>query len=118
MNNPVVHFEIGCRDRAATTQFYRDLFGWSITDSEIASEIAAALPDGITGNIIALGHEPFSYTMVYVRVGDIVQALQKAEALGGSTIVGPIPIPSGTFAWFADPEGRQVGLIQPSADPL
>jgi predicted enzyme related to lactoylglutathione lyase len=114
MNHPVVHFEIGCRDRTATTQFYRDLFDWSITDSGIASEIAAALPDGITGHIIALGHEPFSYTMVYVRVSDIAETLKKAEALGGTTLVGPIPIPTGTFAWFADPEGRQIGLLQPA----
>jgi predicted enzyme related to lactoylglutathione lyase len=113
MNHPVVHFEIGCRDRAATSQFYRDLFDWSITDGDIASEIAAALPDGIPGHIVALGHEPFSYTMVYVRVSDIAATLKKAEALGGTILVPPVPIPSGTFAWFADMEGRQVGLIQP-----
>jgi predicted enzyme related to lactoylglutathione lyase len=110
----VVHFEIGCRDRAATTRFYSDLFDWSITDSGFASEIAA-LPDGITGNIIALGHEPFSYTMVYVRVSDVAETLKKVEALGGKTLVPPVPIPSGTFAWFADPEGHQVGIIQPKA---
>lgn len=115
MSNPVVHFEIGCRDRAATAQFYRDLFDWSIEDNGIASEIAAALPDGITGHITALGHEPFSYVTVYVRVSDIAEALKKAEALGGKTLLPPIPIPQGTFAWFADPEGRQIGLLQPPA---
>ena len=115
MNNPVVYFEIGCRNRATTTKFYNDLFDWSITDSGIASEIAAALPDGIAGHIIELGEEPFSYTMVYIRVTDIAESLKKAESLGGKTIVGPIPIPTGTFAWFADPEGRQVGLIQPNS---
>jgi predicted enzyme related to lactoylglutathione lyase len=111
-HNPVVYFEIGCRDREATARFYRDLFDWPITDTDIASEVAAALPDGIAGHIVALGHEPFSYTMVYVRVTDIVEVLKKVEALGGKTIVPPIPIPAGTFAWFSDLEGRQVGLIQ------
>jgi predicted enzyme related to lactoylglutathione lyase len=114
MNNPVVHFEIGCRDRAATSQFYRDLFDWPIAENEIASEIAAALPDGIAGHIVALGHEPFTYTMVYVRVSDIGETLRKVEALGGKTLVPPIPIPAGTFAWFADLEGRQIGLLQPA----
>jgi predicted enzyme related to lactoylglutathione lyase len=85
----------------------------SIVETGIAAEIAAVLPDGITGNIIALGHEPFSYTMVYVRISDIAETLKKAKALGGTTLVGPIPISSGAFAWFADPESRQVGLVQP-----
>ena len=30
MPNPVVHFEIGCRDRAKTAQFFTQLFGWQI----------------------------------------------------------------------------------------
>jgi hypothetical protein len=42
--------------------------------------------------------------MIYVGVTDVAEALKKAEALGGTTIVPPIPIPTGTFAWFADPE--------------
>lgn len=30
--------------------------------------------------------------------------------LGGKTLVPPVDIPAGTFAWFADPEGNTVGL--------
>src|ERR1022692_444156 len=30
MNNPVVHFEIGCRDKAVTEQFYAKLFDWKM----------------------------------------------------------------------------------------
>jgi uncharacterized protein len=39
--------------------------------------------------------------------------LDKATALGGKMLVPPIPIPTGKFAWFADPEGNMIGLIQP-----
>jgi len=29
-------------------------------------------------------------------------------------VVGPIAIPTGTFAWFADPDGNMVGLLKPA----
>jgi predicted enzyme related to lactoylglutathione lyase len=111
MANPVVYFEIGCRDRGATTKFYSDLFGWQIADAGGASTIPEA-PGGIAGHITALGHEPHNYTLVYVAVDDVAAYLAKVEALGGKTLVPPVPIPAGIFAWFADPEGNRVGIIQ------
>ena len=30
MSHPVVHFEIGCKDKENTSAFYRRVFGWSI----------------------------------------------------------------------------------------
>jgi predicted enzyme related to lactoylglutathione lyase len=111
MANPVVYFEIGCRDRSATTHFYSELFGWTMTDAGGASRVPEA-PGGIPGHITALGHEPHNYTLVYIAVDDIVAYLAKAEALGGKTLVPPIPIPTGIFAWFSDPEGNRVGLMQ------
>jgi predicted enzyme related to lactoylglutathione lyase len=47
-----------------------------------------------------------------VEVDDISACLEKAESLGGKTIVPPVPIPTGTFAWFADPDSNTVGLLQ------
>lgn len=115
MGNPVVHFEIGCRDRATTTEFYSQLFGWSIAERGPASVITTGADQGINGHITSLGHEPYHYTTFYVEVADIPAALAKAESLGGKKILGPIPIPSGTFAWFSDPDGNTVGLVQPKA---
>ena len=109
---PVVHFEIGCRDRAKTGDFYSRLFGWQISVAGPASNIQAASPQGISGHITALGHEPQHYTMFYVDVDDVQAALDKAAELGGKTVVGPINIPTGTFAWFADPDGNTIGLIK------
>ena len=31
--NPVVHFEIGCKDSAKTQDFYTKLFDWKITQA-------------------------------------------------------------------------------------
>jgi uncharacterized protein len=109
MGHPVVHFEIGCKDRAKTEQFFGDLFGWKIGGAPV---IDTGSPNGIPGHIVSLGHEPHHYTMFYVEVEDVQAYLDKATALGGKMVVPPVKIPTGTFAWFSDPEGNTIGLIQ------
>jgi hypothetical protein len=112
MGRPVVFFEIGCRDRAKTGDFYSKLFDWQITAAGPASGIQTGNPQGIPGHIVSLGHEPEHYTMFYVDVEDVQAALDKATELGGKKLVGPINIPAGTFAWFSDPDGNTIGLLK------
>jgi len=45
-----------------------------------------------------------------VDVEDVAAYLEKAKALGAKTLVPPVEIPTGTFAWMQDPEGNTVGL--------
>jgi predicted enzyme related to lactoylglutathione lyase len=110
--HPVVYFEIGCKDLAKTEQFFGDLFGWKTQRSGIASEIETGSSQGVPGHMVALGHEPLHYTMFYVEVEDVKAYLDKAVSLGGKILVPPVKIPMGTFAWFSDPEGNQVGLLK------
>ncbi len=110
--HPVVHFEIGCRDVAGTQKFFGDLFGWNIQASGPAATIDTASAQGIQGHITALGHEPQHYTIFYVEVDDVQAYLDKATSLGGKVLVPPVKIPTGTFAWFADPEGNTIGLLK------
>jgi uncharacterized protein len=114
MGNPVVHFEIGCRDQAKTREFFGNLFGWSFHAQGPAVMIDTGTPGGITGHITALGHEPFHYTTYYVQVDDIQAILDKASKLGAKTLVPPVTIPTGTFAWFADLDGNTIGLWKPA----
>jgi uncharacterized protein len=109
MANPVIHFEIGCKNSSATQKFYTDMFDWKIAVAGPAAHIAPEAP-GIGGHITELGHEPHHYTIFYVGVDDVAASLKKAEALGGKTLVPPIEIPTGTFAWMQDPDGNTVGL--------
>jgi len=110
MGQPVVHFEIGCRDSAKTADFFSRLFDWQMQAAGPAAMINTGVATGIHGHISALGHEPHNYTIFYVQVDDVQAYLDKATALGGKTIVPPVQIPTGTFAWFADPEGNTIGL--------
>jgi uncharacterized protein len=106
--HPVVHFEIGCRDTQKTQDFYTKMFGWKIEQAGPAALIDTG--EGIGGHISSLGHEPNFYTIFYVQVEDVQAYLDKAKSLGGKTLVPPIEIPTGTFAWMQDPEGNTVGL--------
>lgn len=112
MGNPVVHFEIGCKDKTTTSAFYTGMFDWKIDDGPMGM-IGTGSTEGIQGHIAALGHEPHQFTHIYVQVDDVAAALAKVESLGGKTVVPPVPIPNGTFAWFSDPEGNVVGLWKP-----
>ena len=110
--NPVVHFEIGCRDKSKTSAFYRDVFGWDIQEDGPSNSVNTGSDQGINGHITALGHEPHNYINIYIEVDDVESYLVSLEERGGKRMVGPIPLPDGsTFAWFNDPDGNIVGLI-------
>jgi predicted enzyme related to lactoylglutathione lyase len=110
MPNPIIHFEIGCRDEAATATFYGAVFDWKLDPAPTATTINTGSEPG--GHIDSLGHEPHTYTIFYVGVDDITATLNAAEANGGKRSVGPVEVPGGKFAWMLDPEGNTIGLFQ------
>jgi predicted enzyme related to lactoylglutathione lyase len=111
MANPVVHFEIGCRDAAKTGEFYSKLLGWELSDYGPAKMINTGSTTGIQGHINSLGHEPHNYVTVYAQVDNLQASVQKATSLGGKQIVPPTEVPGmGQFAWISDPEGNIFGL--------
>lgn len=116
MGKPVIHFEIGCKDKAKTTGFYKDLFDWDIQDQGPAAMINTGVKEGIHGHITALGHEPHNYITVYAQVDNLQASLDRAETLGGKTVIPPTEVPGmGHFAWLSDPEGTIVGLWNPNS---
>ena len=114
MPNPVVHFDIGCRDSAQAAQFYTALFGWSTSAMGPAVMIDTGEKEGIQGHFTTLGHEPHNFTIFYVQVDDIEAYLAKATSLGAKTLVPKIDLPHGSFAWMADLDGNTVGLWKPA----
>ena len=126
MPNPVSYFEIGGRDAAGLRKFYADLFEWSVEpfgapaagddyfhiepqENGIAGGVMQITDDMRTANGMPM---PPGYVTVYVSVDDLQAHLDKAESLGGSTVVPPTPIPNdmGSIALFADPQGNVIGL--------
>ncbi len=115
MGQPVVHFEIGCRNSEKTQAFFSKLFGWKIEVHGPAAMISTGGGTGIDGHINSLGHEPHNFVTFYVQVDDLAAYLAKAGKLGGKTIVPPTEVPGmGHFAWLGDPDGNIIGLWKPA----
>ena len=83
--------------------------------------LAAEKGEAIFNELVAKFHnhyEPVPNSLVGFAKGwgmsrtveDLQLVIEKAKALGGKTLVGPITIPAGTFAWMQDPEGNTIGL--------
>lgn len=114
MTNPVIYFEIGCKNLEKTSEFYSQLFDWDIKPSGISAPISTKTKEGIEGHIASLGHEPHNYSMIYVQVDDIPEYLEKVKKLGGSVMVPETVLPDdGSFAWVKDIEGTIFGLWKP-----
>ena len=113
MGNPVVHFEITGADSGALQRFYGDLFGWKIQALEgMDYGIVEKEEGGIGGGIGAAQGGPGQVTF-YIAVDDVQAYLDKAESLGGKTVMPVTVIPDMvTFALLADPEGHVVGVVK------
>jgi predicted enzyme related to lactoylglutathione lyase len=115
-----VHFEVIGQDGEKLQSYYSDLFGWEIDASNpmkygIVQRDGNVGTDGVgIGGGVAGGPEGYpGHVTFYVAVPDIEAALQRAESLGGSRIMGPEKImDSIELGQFKDPEGHIVGLVK------
>ena len=112
MGNPVVHFEVIGKDGDALVGFYEQLFGWKTQAMpEMGYSIVEKEGEGIGGGI-GTSQDGTGNVTFYVRVDDPQAALDKAESLGGKTVMPVTTIPGTvTLAQFADPEGHVVGIV-------
>ena len=111
MANPVNHFEILGNDGAALQRFYGDLFGWSIDANNPMNYGIVAPSEGGIGGGVAASMDGSAMVTVYVQVDDLQAALDRAESLGGKTVMPPMDVRGGpTIAQFTDPAGNLIGL--------
>jgi predicted enzyme related to lactoylglutathione lyase len=126
MAQPVVHFEVIGNDPARLREYFAQLFGWRFAaPSTVAEEVSApneygfldlitaddgtGIPGGIGG-----GPDYESHAVFYVSVPDVGAALQRAEDLGGTRVMGPATSPNGlVVGHFKDPEGTLIGVAGP-----
>ena len=113
MGAPVVHFEIGGRDIHKTKEFYSELFDWDVKIDSIGYGMVDTGSDaGIRGGMMQTP-QGAPYVTFYVGVDDLEKYLERAETLGGTTLVKPMPIGAiGSFAMITDPDGLAVGLLK------
>jgi uncharacterized protein len=119
MGNPVVHFEMGAADDRLLVAFYGGLFDWDMQNSGAGgyTMIDTRGGLGINGGIgRSQSGEPWA--TFYVETDDPQATLDKANALGGTTVM-PVTDLGGamTIAMFNDPDGLVIGLVQAAAAP-
>jgi uncharacterized protein len=121
MGNPVVHFEVVGKDGEKLRGYYAELFGWNIDANNPMQYGMVDAKDnktstGDTGIGGGVGQGPDGYeghVTFYVAVPDVEEALQKAEGLGGTRVMGPEQIMDMVeLGQFKDPEGNLVGLVK------
>jgi uncharacterized protein len=121
MGQPVVHFEVIGNDGEKLRSYFSELFGWQFgatvgpTNYAIVPREGNTNADGVgIGGGVGTVPEGYSgHVTFYVEVPDVGDALEKAESLGGSRMMGPDEMPDAgiTIGLFTDPEGHVIGLV-------
>ena len=126
MGQPVVHFEVVGKDGDKLQAYYAELFGWNIVSD---NPMNYGMVDGNDNKTISgdtgigggVGQGPDGYdghVTFYVAVPDVEEALQKAESLGGTRVMGPEDIMGMVvLGQFKDPEGNLVGVVKDQQMP-
>jgi predicted enzyme related to lactoylglutathione lyase len=116
MGAPVVHWEILSKNAEGLQKFFGELFDWHVdTNNPQGYGLVDTHSDkGIPGGIGA-PQQGDGWVTVYVMVEDLQATLDRAESLGGRTIMPPMDVaPDVKLAILADPEGHPIGLTQGS----
>jgi len=117
-NGKICYIEIPATDPAASSDFYKRIFGWNVRHR---SDGATAFDD-TTGEVSGawiVGRPPATQPgfVIYIMVDSVEQAVETIIANGGE-IVQPIggDAPELT-ARFRDPGGNVIGLYQEPVHP-
>ena len=111
--------ELVTSDLGAARSFYEQLFGWTtglVDTGPGGPTLGWVHNDGVLNAHI--GVEPGApHWRPYFHVASTVAATHRLEALGGSVLVGPIVIPTGSFAIVRDPQGAEFAVLEGETDP-
>ncbi len=120
----VVHFEIPADNVERAKTFYKQAFGWDISQypgMEYQGVITTAVddktrmpkePGAINGGMTKRNNE-VKNTVITIDVPDIEATLKNVEKLGGKMVQKKQPVADmGFTAYFKDTEGNIVGLWQ------
>ena len=117
---PIVHFEFHSSDSEPTQEFFIELGGWKVDSSNPMNYglVDTGSGAGINGGITPAQEGPAGGAgiIVYAEVDDLQAYLDRAESLGGKTVMPVTEIPDMvTLAMFTDPEGNRFGLVKSDA---
>ena len=100
--------ELHTPDVDAAASFYGELFGWELEEMDTGGGPAySVIRNGERSNggvMASQSSEPPAW-IPYFATDDLAGVIEKVQAGGGKVLAGPIPMPAGRIAMFADPQG-------------
>jgi predicted enzyme related to lactoylglutathione lyase len=114
--------DLRTNDPRPAAEFYSQLFGWRIEETEGSGGVYNTIYVGerTNGGIMALT-EPAAdvspHWGVYFAVDDCDKAVVRVEELGGRVLVPAMSVDAGRFVIVADPQGASVSLLSGRLDP-
>lgn len=123
MSGKVSHFEIPFDDAERAYRFYREAFGWMITDmAEMDYTMVSTGPtmdDGQPTDVGYIGGGMFKREaqldrpVITIVVDDLAESLAKVVELGGHAVIERQEVGGfGLAAYVKDSEGNLIGLWQ------
>ncbi|MDV3277202.1 MAG: VOC family protein [Nitrososphaerales archaeon] len=126
MNGKVVHFEVPASKLKRAQSFYKDVFGWQMSDVPEMDYTMVTTgpadkngmptePGSINGGMMKRTKR-FAGPIITIQVDDIDATLEDVKKRGGKAVVKKTPIGQfGFSAYFKDTEGNLMGLFQPAS---
>jgi uncharacterized glyoxalase superfamily protein PhnB len=107
----VTYLHMPASDTRRAAAFYRDVFGWSITDLD-GDRPSFADAGGLLSGAWISDHLPAAEPglLPYIYVADVEQTVALIVAHGGVIVTEPFPEGLLTVATFRDPPGNMIGL--------
>lgn len=107
-------------DVAAAARFYSELFGWTVAEVPESGgrywTIQGA--EGANGGMMPLpAPDVPPHWQPYFAVESLDAARTQVEELGGTVLMGPMPVPGGAFLAIRDPQGAAFSLFAGELDP-
>ena len=112
--NPVVHLELHTGDLPAASRFYERLCGWRPERVSAAggSYLALEMGNGLGGGVVQCQTRRPLW-LPYVRVGDVLEATERARSLSAAVLLEPREGPVGWRSVVAAPAGGEIAFWQP-----
>ena len=117
-----VHMELSTTDPQRAVEFYKKLFGWKFNEMKMADGVVYngfTAEGGPGGGIqaVQMPGQPSAW-LPYVGVKSVKGAMDKAKALGATSIVEHIPIPGfGALGIVSDPTGAAIAFWEAAPRP-
>lgn len=118
MGDPVVRWQIVTPDADKVADFYKTLFGWTVSTSnalgyrEVTTGGPGGINVGIDGGIWPAPPDAHTFVQLFMQVDDVDDAIRRAVEMGATVIVPRSPLPDGdTIAILRDPAGLPFGLM-------